>query len=101
MAKISIREAYNFNFSVNEQEKKELLVLKWLVAFREYLLKNKIANYGDIMPNKKDISKYLKVSTGQFKMPLNMRKTKVLIPPTLLSRTKQSILMRTYYSQKN
>lgn len=78
MAKISIREAYNFNFSVNEQEKKELLVLKWLVAFREYLLKNKIANYGDIMPNKKDISKYLKVSTGTIQNALKYAEDKGL-----------------------
>ena len=56
MAKISIREAYNFNFNFVEPIKKEALVLSWLIGFREYLLKNKIANYGDIMPNKKDIS---------------------------------------------
>ena len=64
MAKISIREAYNFSFDFSESKRKEFLVLSWLIAFREHLLKNKIANYGDIMPNKKDISKFLKVSTG-------------------------------------
>ena len=78
MAKISIREAYNFNFTVSGQEKKEVLALAWLIGFREYLLKNKIANFGDIMPNKKDISKYLKVSTGTIQNALKYAEDKGL-----------------------
>ncbi len=76
MAKISIREANNFNFNFSEQSKKEALALSWLIAFREYLLKNKIANYGDIMPSKKDISKYLKVSTGTIQNALKYAEDK-------------------------
>ena len=78
MAKISIREAYNFNFNFFEPIKKEALVLSWLIGFREYLLKNKIANYGDIMPNKKDISKFLKVSTGTIQNALKYAEDKGL-----------------------
>ena len=78
MAKISIREAYNFNFNFVEPIKKEALVLSWLIGFREYLLKNKIANYGDIMPNKKDISKFLKVSTGTIQNALKYAEDKGL-----------------------
>lgn len=64
MKKISISEAINSNISLELKSTKEELVLAWLIEFKNYLLKNKLAEYGDIMPSKKDISKYLKISTG-------------------------------------
>ena len=64
MAKISIQNAFNFNFKFEDNFSKEELVYNWLIGFRDYLIKNKLAEYNDIMPSKKDISKYLKISTG-------------------------------------
>ncbi len=64
MKKISISEAINANISLDLKSTKEELVLEWLIEFKNYLLKNNIATFGDIMPSKKDISKLLKISTG-------------------------------------
>ncbi len=78
MGKISIQSAYNFNFQFCEFNSKEELVLSWLTGFREYLLQNKLAAFGDILPNKKDISKYLNVSTGTVQNALRYAEDKGL-----------------------
>lgn len=63
MKKISIQEALNIKPDYSKTSKEEI-VLDWLLRFREYLLENKIATMGDLIPSKKDISKLLKISTG-------------------------------------
>ena len=74
MKKISISEAYNFkigNIPVDFKSKEEF-VLFWLIEFRKYLLENKIGDFGDIIPSKKDISKLLKVSQGTIQNAVKM-----------------------------
>lgn len=63
MKKILIQEAFQIQADYTKQSKEEI-VLDWLLRFRNYLLENKIADIGDIIPSKKDISKLLKISTG-------------------------------------
>lgn len=63
MKKVLIQEGLNIEINYSKPSKEEI-VLDWLLRFRNYLLQNKIANFGDIIPSKKDISKLLKISTG-------------------------------------
>lgn len=64
MKKISIHEAFDLRVNFGSASSKEEIVLIWLLEFRKHLLENKIAVFGDVIPSKKDISKFLKVSTG-------------------------------------
>ena len=63
MKKIPIQETYNIRPVYNKNSKEEV-VFDWLLEMRNYVLVNKIANFGDIIPSKKEISKFLNISTG-------------------------------------
>ena len=63
MKKISIQETLPVSPDYS-YETKEDIVLNWLLEVRNYLLVNKIADFGDLIPDKKEISNYLNISTG-------------------------------------
>ena len=63
MKKISIQQTLSVTPDLS-YETKEDVVLNWLLEVRNYLLINKIADFGDLIPSKKEISNYLNISTG-------------------------------------
>lgn len=63
MKKISIQETISIKPDFSGRTKEEV-VLNWLLEVRNYLLVSNIANFGDLIPSKKEISDYLNISTG-------------------------------------
>ena len=63
MKKILIKEILDIKADMTKSLKEDV-VLNWLLEMRNYVLINKIADFGDLIPSKKDISKFLGVSTG-------------------------------------
>lgn len=63
MKKISIHETSQIMPDYNKASKEDI-VLNWLLEMRNYVLVNKIANFGDLIPSKKEISEFLNISTG-------------------------------------
>ena len=65
MAKIQISQidfpAPDFKFSLQSKEK---VVLKWLIDWLDYAIGANIIQYGDFLPEKFKLAKYLNVSTG-------------------------------------
>ncbi len=63
MKKISIKQTFEIeaDYSLNTKEE---VVLNWLLEMRNFLLVNKIATFGDIIPTKQEISSLLNISTG-------------------------------------
>ncbi len=71
MKKISLKEAFNMQFDFDSKISKEESVFYWLIEFRKYLLENNIAETGDFIPSKEEISSYLKVSASTVQNALN------------------------------
>ena len=63
MKKISIHETSQIMPDYNKASKEDI-VLNWLLEMRNYVLVNKIADFGDLIPSKKEISEFLNISTG-------------------------------------
>ena len=65
MAKIQISQidfpAPDFKFSLQSKEK---VILKWLIDWLDYAIGANIIQYGDFLPEKFKLAKYLNVSTG-------------------------------------
>ena len=68
MKKIEITEIHlpspDFKNGTLNNMPKDRIVLNWLIQWIEDGLSKNILNFGDLIPSKKDLAKYLNVSTG-------------------------------------
>ena len=48
----------------NKKSTKEKIILDWLISLVNYGISNHLINYGDLLPAKKDLAKYLGVGEG-------------------------------------